>query len=167
MHEKVFFSRFLWDLPAVNELSNSLPFIRRWLTAKTGGIERVGSLLYEPAASFTKEGNPRLAKHPLVFNGCLANRGIISLVKEATGVDLVLPECSGLSTARVNPLHAEFSIGNIKCIYDLYHSSTLTWQVVEHKNLPILHSQYHGCWCPGDVRSQAISNHDFDYIETE
>ena len=35
-------------------------------------------------ASFTKEVNPRLAKRPLVFNGCLANLGLTSLVKEAT-----------------------------------------------------------------------------------
>ena len=35
-------------------------------------------------ASFTKEVNLRLAKHPLVFNGRLANRGLTSLVKEAT-----------------------------------------------------------------------------------
>ena len=35
--------------------------------------------------SFTGEVNPRLAKRPLVFNGRLANRGLTSLVKEATG----------------------------------------------------------------------------------
>ena len=35
-------------------------------------------------AYFTKEVNPRLAKRPLVFNGRLANRGLTSLVKEAT-----------------------------------------------------------------------------------
>ena len=35
-------------------------------------------------ASFTKEVNPRLAKRPLVFNGRLANRGLTSLVKQAT-----------------------------------------------------------------------------------
>ena len=38
-----------------------------------------------PVASFTKEVNPRLAKRPLVFNGCIVNRGLTSLVKEATG----------------------------------------------------------------------------------
>ena len=37
-------------------------------------------------ASFTKEVNSRLAKRPLVFNGRLANRGLTSLVKDATGV---------------------------------------------------------------------------------
>ena len=36
-------------------------------------------------ASFTKEANWWLAKHPLVFNGRLANRQSTSLVKEATG----------------------------------------------------------------------------------
>ena len=39
-----------------------------------------------PVASFTKEVNPRFAKRPLVLKGRLANRGLTSLVKEATGV---------------------------------------------------------------------------------
>ena len=30
-----------------------------------------------------------------------------------------------------------------------------------------LHNQYHGFWCPGNARSQSISNHDFDYVETK
>ena len=38
-----------------------------------------------PVASFTKEVNPRLAKRPLKISGRLANRELISLVKEATG----------------------------------------------------------------------------------
>ena len=38
-----------------------------------------------PVASFTKEVNWWLAKRPLVFNGRLANRQLISLVKEANG----------------------------------------------------------------------------------
>ena len=37
-----------------------------------------------PVAPFTKEVNPRLAKCPLKTNGHLANRGLTSLVKEAT-----------------------------------------------------------------------------------
>ena len=40
-----------------------------------------------PVASFTKEVNLRLAKSPLKTKGCLANRGLTSLVKEATGVN--------------------------------------------------------------------------------
>ena len=36
-------------------------------------------------ASFTKEVYSRLAKRPFVFNWLLANRGLTSLVKEATG----------------------------------------------------------------------------------
>ena len=27
--------------------------------------------------------------------------------------------------------------------------------------------QYHGCWCPGDSRSQGINNNDTDYAEAE
>ena len=26
-------------------------------------------------------------------------------------------------------------------------------------------SQYHGCWCPGEVRSQGISSHDIDLVK--
>ena len=37
----------------------------------------------KPVACFTKEVNPRLAKHPLETNGRLANRGLTSLVKQA------------------------------------------------------------------------------------
>ena len=36
-------------------------------------------------ASFAKQVKPRLAKRPLNTNGRLANRGLPSLVKEATG----------------------------------------------------------------------------------
>ena len=37
----------------------------------------------------------------------------------------------------------------------------------QHEYLPILDSQYHGCWCPGDARSQGINNNDIDYVEPE
>ena len=37
-----------------------------------------------PVASFTKEVNPWFAKRQLKNNGCLANRGLTSFVKEAT-----------------------------------------------------------------------------------
>ena len=41
-----------------------------------------------PVAYFTKEVNSRLAKRPLVYIGRLANRGLTSLVKEATDISL-------------------------------------------------------------------------------
>ena len=40
---------------------------------------------HQPVASFTKEINLRWAKRPLKTNGRFANRGLTSLVKEATG----------------------------------------------------------------------------------
>ena len=40
--------------------------------------------LSETIGLFTKEVNLRLAKRPLKTNGCLANCGLTSLVKEAT-----------------------------------------------------------------------------------
>ena len=44
-------------------------------------------------ASFTKEFNQQLAKHPLKINGNLANQGLTSLVRETTGksVTRILP----------------------------------------------------------------------------
>ena len=45
-----------------------------------------------PMASFTKEANSRLDKRPLKTNGRLANHGLTSLVKEATGVALEYTE---------------------------------------------------------------------------
>ena len=44
-----------------------------------------------PVVSFTIEVNPQLAKCPLIFNGRLADHGLTSLVKEATGHQY--PEC--------------------------------------------------------------------------
>ena len=38
---------------------------------------------------------------------------------------------------------------------------------MENKNLPILHSQYCGCWCPGDARGQGISSHCIDLVFLE
>ena len=64
-----------------------------------------------------------------------------------------------------------FSEGTKTYIYIFCHSSTLAWDrqlksfLVYHKNLPIPHSQYHRCWCPGDARSQGISNHDIYFFE--
>ena len=48
------------------------------------GGQVMACCLTTTVASFTKEINPRLAKRPLKINGRLANRGLTSLVKEAT-----------------------------------------------------------------------------------
>ena len=52
----------------------------------TDGFSHKGSVIERitPVASFTKVVNPRLAKRPLKTNGRLANRGLTTLVKEAT-----------------------------------------------------------------------------------
>ena len=64
-----------------------------------------------------------------------------------------------------------FSEWTLTCIYLLCHSSTL----IRHrylkfflkwdKDLHILYGQYHGCWCPGDIRSQDISSYDIDRVK--
>ena len=48
-----------------------------------------------PVTSFTKEVNPWLAKRPLGSDGHLANRGLTSLIKEAT--DVVNGQCISLA----------------------------------------------------------------------
>ena len=52
----------------------------------TGNSNGMDTLKHSPVASFTKQVNPWLAKRPLKTNGRLANQGLTSLVKEATGV---------------------------------------------------------------------------------
>ena len=47
-------------------------------------------LSIETVASFIKEVNPWLVKRPLISNGRLANRGLTSLVKEATGDSILI-----------------------------------------------------------------------------
>ena len=69
-----------------------------------------------------------------------------------------------------NPLRANFFRGN-KNIYLHFMSFLHTdmTQVVEilprGRQKSILHSQYHGHWCPGDTKSHVINNSDFDYVE--
>ena len=55
-----------------------------YIGAKVGPMLVPWTLL--SVASFTKEVNPRLVKRPLNINGRLAERGLTSLVKEATVV---------------------------------------------------------------------------------
>ena len=72
----------------------------------------------------------------------------------------------------VNPLRVVFSEVT-KNVYISVHSSTLTWHrelnsfLKWDKNLSILQSQYHGYWCPGDARSQGISNHRIYYVQPD
>ena len=71
----------------------------------------------------------------------------------------------------VNLLHAKFFRGNIN-IY-IHFMSLLHIDMTQlvkilalvRQDLPILRSQYHGCWWSGDARSQGINNHDIDHIE--
>ena len=64
-------------------------------------------------------------------------------------------------------------MGNIKTylqfISFLHAGMTQIVEILPHvkQELTFLHRQYHGCWCPGDARSQVISNHYIDYVEPE
>ena len=57
----------------------------------------------------------------------------------------------------------------VQLIWFLHTGMTQVVDILPHidKNLPVLDNQYHGCWCPGDTSSQAISTHDINYVEPE
>ena len=44
---------------------------------------------------------------------------------------------------------------------------THVFEIFPHARQELLHSQYYGCWCLGDARSQGISNHDVHFVEQE
>ena len=76
----------------------------------------------------------------------------------------------GVSSHGINPLRAKFVRGNIN-IY-LHFMSLLPIDMAhvlqilpQDRDLHILHSQYHCCWCRGDVRSQGISSHGTDLVK--
>ena len=69
-------------------IENQSPFIQVITWCNTGNLPLPEPMTMThmalPVASFIKEVNRRLAKHPLKTNGQLANRKLTSLVKEAT-----------------------------------------------------------------------------------
>ena len=77
-------------------------------------------------------------------------------------VDMICCTCTGNChwghPFCLNPLRANFFRGNIT-IY-LHFMSFIHIDMTQD-----LYSQYHGCWCPGNVRSQGISNHDIDLVK--
>ena len=79
---------------------------------------------------------------------------------------------------RVNSLHAKFYQRKHDHVFTCYvipphwHAKD-NWNPSLYKTRtfwprirpgPLLHSQYHCCWCPGYARSQGISNHDIDLV---
>ena len=63
--------------------------------------------------------------------------------------------------------------GHKTCIHILYHSFDFVQQkktkitMEQPYMLPILCSQYHSCWCPGDLSCQGIGRHGIDPPESE
>ena len=45
----------------------------------------------------------------------------------------------------------------------LHANMTQVVEILPH--VPTLHSPYHGCWWPGDARSQGISSHNVDPVK--
>ena len=72
-------------------------------------------------------------------------------------------EWSQLMHVTGNSLHAKLFSINInmflKCLSFLHIGMTVGPHV--RQGLPSLYCQYHGCWCPGDVKS----NHDTDLVK--
>ena len=87
--------KFHGILFAVIQLISSQHCFRYWLEKPLPEwmMTQFADTYVLPMASFTNAVNPRLAKRPLIFNGRLANRGLTSLVKEATGLDELTWDC--------------------------------------------------------------------------
>ena len=73
----------------------------------------------------------------------------------------------------INHLHAEFFKGNIKMyvqfISFLHTDMTHVAEILSDVRQELAYSTvnihvYHGCCCPGAVRSQGISNHDWSML---
>ena len=77
-------------------------------------------------ASFTEEVNQRLAKRPLKTNGRLANRGLTSLVKEAT-----LAFTIQMIIATPNPNFVQWYS---TCQWNDPHNFILPWRDLKHYN---------------------------------
>ena len=79
------FSQLLWLLPQINlHLTIRYMLLEPNIVIIVSAHDSTHNVAKPSVASFTKEGNPWLAKRPLAFNGRLANRWLTSLVKEAT-----------------------------------------------------------------------------------
>ena len=80
----------------------------------------------------------------------------------------ILPCATGMSMLMISLLRAKFFRGKMNIYLHLCHSSTFIWHrylksfLKQEKDLYIVYIQYHGCWCPGDVRSQGSNSHDID-----
>ena len=68
----------------------------------------------------------------------------------------------------INPLRPDFfHMKHKMCLKFISFLHTVITQVVEILPSLILHTQYHGRWCPGDARSRGISHRDVDCAEPE
>ena len=106
-------------------------------------------------------------KLPLIYvwiNGWVNNReaGDLRRYRAHYGVIIMIIIHSN---TRVNPLRAKFLIGNKKMY--LWFLSFLYTDTTRAVEIPVCVSQYHGCWCPGDARSQGIICHNNDFVEPE
>ena len=78
------------------------------------------------------------------------------------------PFCSG-SIFSLNPLHAKFFRGNINMYLHFmsffFIDMTQVVEILPQIRPGPTHSQYHGCCCAGDARSQGISSYDIDLVK--
>ena len=69
----------------------------------------------------------------------------------------------------VNPCDVEFILGGkeIFVFSIIPQHRSLKSSLLEDRDPFMLQSQYHGCWWPGDARSQDINNHGIDLVRSE
>ena len=102
-----------------------------------------------------------------------------NLIYHTELVEVVLADCLELVLARplihFMPNLSKEKKGNEKknnCTFFFHflilkRQRSLKSSLLNDKKLVILHSQYHGCWWPGEARSQGISRHGIDLALTQ
>ena len=53
-------------------------------------------------------------------------------------------------------------INILNYVFDLAWPKKMKLILEQQCKLSVLHSQYHACWCPGDLRNQGINLHGVD-----
>ena len=73
------------------------------------------------------------------------------------------------TAAGINSLHAKFFRKyinmHLQFLSFLYIDMAQVVEILSRVRQVHTSSQYHGGWCPGDIRSQGISNHDTDLVK--
>ena len=160
----------IWD---PNERTTDIPINRRSDHSEYG-LSKWEKALHSSTAFHWPSPYPKWPLRPIEDIWSIHNI-VEKLQRHYTrGIGLIFLEYSGTTTHSLNPLRAIFLRENINIYLHMsfpHIDMTQLLEILLHVrpgstySTHILHSQYRGCWCPGDVRSQDISNHDINLVK--